>query len=110
MGSSESKPTYPTNEQWKEWSIKQDKYVKSKIDEIKNEKSNAINQEMVKGFKLFDNYMAHCQDVSGWKRLFHDNVDCTQARSELIQHMVKLSVGVAEDNRDLNDLKQLLRR
>lgn len=111
MGLVESKPTFPTNEQWEvaKKTIEQrldnmDKNLQKNIDEIKETQSNYVaedfNELLISGLSL----MEKCSDKSYINRVFYDNVECSQERRNFAQ---LISKQVADLDKRLNINNQL---
>ena len=91
MGATESKPSFPTQQQW-------DQYRTEKVDKM-NEIQESILIEKKEVEKLqkdlskdIVDYMRECQDRSIFKRFISDNSACTKAKAKLLDDTMNIAV------------------
>lgn len=88
MGQEESKPTFPTDQQWVNWQKEKKLIIDAKVEETKKQQDILARKDVIQSLELFENYMAQCHDRSKIKQFFMDNDQCTKARAEVVQHVV----------------------
>lgn len=91
MGNEETKPVYPTEDQWKIWQQEKKKYINEEIAKSTNIYSKELEEQMSKTFISFTNYFNKCHDKSRISRFFIDNNECSRAREQLMMDIFKYS-------------------
>lgn len=98
MGGGESRPTYPTNEQWVEYREEKLKEIKNHIevdetiikDEMIRQNDNIIKRyETNQKFMItFSEYCHYCHDTPSLLMLFPNNrAKCNKARLQLLENI-----------------------
>jgi len=107
MGQGESKPHFPTEQQWNNWVEDRNDKITKEITDLKKQRDTEMLKDIARTMELFDVYMANCHDKSKISRFFTDNHRCTDARSALAQHIAKRSVAYAGDIDIANKISNL---
>lgn len=87
MGSDNSKPTFPSEQQWTRWKEDTSKELDLKVASVLNERNEAINKEVDEALGLFTDYLRECHDRSGIKRFLFDADECSEARAKMIERV-----------------------
>ncbi len=81
MANQESRPVFPTNQQWESHKEEQKQKLDKKLSEL-NSIGIKEDQELVANF---NNMMGECYDKSKFRRFFSDNNGCTEARGKFME-------------------------
>lgn len=107
MGVGESKPNFPTNDQWQTYRTERLNVVESVRKEIETLQQSTSEQQNEAEKKLLLNmvdYMRECQDRAAIKRVFTDSPACTQAKKELMTGFLDI-VGKMDQTSKLQTMK-----
>lgn len=107
MGALESKPSFPSDQEWQEWKKLRDEKITKEIDQIKKSQSQNIDKDITTAIFLFDKYMQECHDKSRLKTFFTDNKSCTIARKDLIQHLLVATNATSNVSESVKKLTQI---
>jgi len=105
MGGGESRPTFPSNEQWHSYESEKKEQRDNILQELEEKRDQNVQQikEIEKEWiSKVITYMTHCQDKSWMSRVFRDNNKCTEAKKDLMM----TSIGVFQKFEDGTDILQ----
>jgi hypothetical protein len=97
MGQQETKPSFPSDEQWNAWRKERDEKISGEIANLEKRRGAEMSENIHRTMELFDDYMSACHDKSKFKKFFMDNDDCTTARQKLTHHIAGTVKGYMND-------------
>ena len=111
MGQQETKPVYPSEDQWKAWQDEKNQYLRKEVERLEALRQGQLNKDMVDCKESFYHYMKECHDKSALSRLLLNNSPCTDARDKFIRKLFTTSKNMdtitAEDiNNKIRNLRQ----
>lgn len=112
MGSSESKPEFPTEEAWEQWQESTNAKIEERLSKTYVQYKMDLTDEVVKFPRLLDRYFEECHDKSKLRRFLNNNTECTRARAELYGMITTLAINTAAaiEVRDAMAKADLLRK
>lgn len=111
MGGGESKPHFPTENQWQTYRADRIAAVDSVREDLESvqktitEEENQLEHKLLLGMV---NYMRECQDRALIKRVFTDNPGCTQAKKD-IMNTGALMLANMDKSSQLQNMKKNMR-
>lgn len=107
MGADNSKPTFPSEQQWSQWKQDTSKDLDAKVATVLKERNDAITKETQEVLGRFNDYLKECHDRSGLKKFLFDADECSEARTKMFEEVAGLLLKANAANVAVSKLNEL---